>query len=172
MMMMMMMMLMRVLIMVMMLSGLMMMTLMTSTSICIVDALPCRHPTPVSVITSQIFHSSPSLSMLKKPEDYYQAFGESSSKSYSFPTQGNLDPPSQPLKRFPLRETKDARKPSHTKPRPDIYKIRNQRPRPLKSTGGLILAIWVVSGEPILTGHAKDNIGKYRNNKRDCITTI
>jgi hypothetical protein len=113
--------------MVMMLSGLMMMTLMTSTSICIVDALPCRHPTPVSVITSQIFHSSPSLSMLKKPEDYYQAFGESSSKSYSFPTQGNLDPPSQPLKRFPLRETKDARKPSHTKPRPQGNKRRLKR---------------------------------------------
>jgi hypothetical protein len=38
--------------------------------------------------------------MLENPEDYYQAFGESSSKSYSFPTEGNLDPPSPPLKRF------------------------------------------------------------------------
>ncbi|KAG7339963.1 hypothetical protein IV203_006366 [Nitzschia inconspicua] len=43
---------------------------------------------------------SSSLAMLENPEDYYHAFGESSSKSYSFPTEGNLDPPPPPLKRF------------------------------------------------------------------------
>ncbi|KAG7363840.1 hypothetical protein IV203_037041 [Nitzschia inconspicua] len=49
-----------------------------------------------------------SLAMLENPEDYYQAFGESSSKSYSFPTEGNLDPPPPPLKRFTKGERREG----------------------------------------------------------------
>jgi hypothetical protein len=50
--------------------------------------------------SSRCRSSNLQLRMLENPEDYYAAFGESSSSSHFFPTQGNLNPPAKPLKRY------------------------------------------------------------------------
>jgi hypothetical protein len=107
------------------------MMIMMATSIMVADAFPrCCLPFPsVAAFTTSNSFSLLSVSMLKKAEDYYQAFGESSSKSYSFPTQGNLDPPVRPLKRFSVPKAQQETKKIPPKPQPNPKILKRYLPK-------------------------------------------